>query len=613
MIDKTVRVALVSMPFINVYRPGMATALLKAILRRRGIACDVHNLFVEFAERIGIVLYELLAIICDERLAAERLFAPHLFGPDFMPELELPSGYDPADPSETPEITKKRLREAAALFLDDCLEEIPWPQYEIVGFSSMFEQNLGSLALAKRIKQRWPEKVIVFGGANCEGEMGLELHRQFQFIDYVCSGEGDVIFPELVECLLAGRAAPRAPGLICRDGNRSVFGAGIGAAPVLNLDELPYPDYDDYFDRLRASSLDIDGTVDLPFEASRGCWYGAKHHCTFCGLNGHTMAYRSKSPRRALEEIQFLARRYNVNRLTAADNILDMRYLAELAPELARSDSNLSIFYEVKANLRKEQMAALKRAGIDRLQPGIESLSTSILQLMRKGCTALQNLQTLKWASELQIRISWNFLMGFPNEDPKEYKRMAEMVPALVHLPPPLNLGFVRLDRFSPYFTAPDHLGMVRVRPAKPYSDIYPFPEQSLRRLAYFFDYDYADGRDPMQYVAPALEMMRSWQQNYCAYSFGTLVDGDKLHLRDRRPGTTQGTACLTGAQRAAFEFLDSAHSLTAIEDHLHKLGHDVARDALAAELEDWQRKRWIVRDRDSYLALTVRMDDVYS
>ena len=44
----------------------------------------------------------------------------------------------------------------------------------------------------------------------------------------------------------------------------------------------------------------------LLFETSRGCWWGAKSHCTFCGLNGETMAFRSKSPRRALDELEQL-------------------------------------------------------------------------------------------------------------------------------------------------------------------------------------------------------------------------------------------------------------------------------------------------------------------
>jgi ribosomal peptide maturation radical SAM protein 1 len=605
-------VALVSMPFISVTRPGLATALLKAILRRHGIECDVHNLFISFAERMGLLLYERLAIISDRQLAGERLFVPEVFDSECVPQQELPSGYDPAHAGETFENARRRMHETPALFLDDCIERISWCRYQIVGFSTMFEQNLASLALAKRIKKRWPETIIVFGGANCEGEMGVELHRQFPFVDYVCSGEGDQLFPALVECLLAGRPAPRTHGLIYRIGGQSMIGASIGAAPMLKLDELPYPDYDDYFEQLQASSLNVDSSVDLPFETSRGCWYGAKHHCTFCGLNGDTIAYRSKTPARALEEIQFLARRYGVTRLQATDNILDTRYLTELLPELARSDSKLSLFYEIKANLRREQLAALKQAGIDRLQPGIESLSTSVLQLMRKGCTALQNIQTLKWASELQIQIFWNFLMGFPGEDPQEYESIVKMIPAILHLTPPIVIGFVRLDRFSPYFTAPDHLGMVRVRPAPPYSDIYPFPESSLRRLAYFFEYEYADGRNPGQYTERAASMMRFWQQNHCAYSFGSIVDGDSLILRDRRPESTERSVRLTGSQQAAYAFLDSAHPFSSVRKHLASLGYEVEGDILRAELEDWCRKHWVIRDGDSYLSVAVRMDELY-
>ena len=41
--------------------------------------------------------------------------------------------------------------------------------------------------------------VICFGGANCEGEMGFEILRSFPWVDYVCTREGDIVFPEFVE------------------------------------------------------------------------------------------------------------------------------------------------------------------------------------------------------------------------------------------------------------------------------------------------------------------------------------------------------------------------------------------------------------------------------
>jgi radical SAM superfamily enzyme YgiQ (UPF0313 family) len=38
----------------------------------------------------------------------------------------------------------------------------------------------------------------------------------------------------------------------------------------------------------------------LLFETSRGCWWGEHSHCTFCGLNGSTMLYRSMAPENTL-------------------------------------------------------------------------------------------------------------------------------------------------------------------------------------------------------------------------------------------------------------------------------------------------------------------------
>jgi radical SAM superfamily enzyme YgiQ (UPF0313 family) len=66
--------------------------------------------------------------------------------------------------------------------------------------------------------------------------------------------------------------------------------------------------------------------VRLPFESARGCWWGMRHHCTFCGLNGQTMAFRAKRPQRVLEELRDLARRYHSFKFMAVDNIIALFY-----------------------------------------------------------------------------------------------------------------------------------------------------------------------------------------------------------------------------------------------------------------------------------------------
>ncbi|MCI0442202.1 radical SAM protein, partial [bacterium] len=106
------------------------------------------------------------------------------------------------------------------------------------------------------------------------------------------------------------------------------------------------------------------------------------------------------------------------------DSILDLRYYKDYIPKLAERTTKLDLFYEVKANLKKVQIRLLRDAGVRTIQPGIESFSNSILQLMGKGVSALQNIQLLKWCKELGVSVYWNLLWGFPGEDPLEYDRM---------------------------------------------------------------------------------------------------------------------------------------------------------------------------------------------
>ena len=139
---------------------------------------------------------------------------------------------------------------------------------------------------------------------------------------------------------------------------------------------------------------------------------------------------------------------------------------------------------------------------------------------MRKGTTALRNVQLLKWRQEYHITAEWNILYGFPGETPQDYTEMLQMLPAIQHLRPPAAVGPVRLDRFSPYFNAPEEFGLVNVWPIPSYKYLYPVTEDSLHRTAYYFDYDYARGSNPTEYAADVIRYTHAWQ---CEPERGTL------------------------------------------------------------------------------------------
>ena len=99
----------------------------------------------------------------------------------------------------------------------------PGSEAAVVGFSSTFQQNAASFALARRLKQRHPHIVTVFGGANFDDEMGPELVRAVDCIDVAVIGEGDETFPRLLDALAAGTDLDAVPGLARRlDGQVTV-------------------------------------------------------------------------------------------------------------------------------------------------------------------------------------------------------------------------------------------------------------------------------------------------------------------------------------------------------------------------------------------------------
>ncbi len=435
------RVALVNMPFAGANRPSIQCGLLKAGLVREGHEVDVHYLNLELAAEIGEVTYRKLADLRWDHLLGEWLFSAAAFGPrddeeayrEAHPSLQETLKQLEKDFDELRRMRNELFPELIARWADG----IDWGGYRIVGFTSTFEQNVSSLALARRIKERWPEVVIVFGGANYDGEMGPEYVRAFPWIDYAVVGEGDQALPALVARVARNESALDVPGVA---GRREDGAVKNGSAPIIrDLDALPDPDYDEFFAALmRLGRQEVLGE-SLPlllFESARGCWWGAKHHCTFCGLNALGMAYRSKSPERVHAELRRQSARYQIANFEAVDNILDMRYLDALCEPLIEDRVDYSIFYEVKANLKREQLHTLSRAGIRILQPGIESLSTHVLKLMRKGTTMLQNVRLMKWAHYYGIKVAWNLLTGFPGETLEDYERQARLMPLLVHLPP---------------------------------------------------------------------------------------------------------------------------------------------------------------------------------
>lgn len=599
------RVLLLNMPFVALSRPAFGISLLKARLAEEGIDCQVGYPNLLFAELAGLDAYDLidsklsLALFPGDWLFAQFAFSEHLDLKTYTATLRAN-----CDGPENFDVVMK-LRRDIGPFLKTCLERWDFQGYDVIGFTTTFQQNLASLVLAGLIRERFPEKVLVFGGANCEGVMGVHLHKSFEWIDYVCSGESDFSFPELVKRLAAGKPINDIPGLVYRDNGQSCTTDLHDT--VRDMDVLPDPDFRDYFEALESSPLRSKIKPALLIETSRGCWWGAKAHCTFCGLNGNRLAFRAKSAERALAEIERQAERHGVRHFQAVDNIIPREYFDTLLPMLKERQLGVSLFYETKANLTRIQVKLLREAGVIAIQPGIESLSTHVLKLMRKGITTLQNIQLLKWCREYGVEVAWNIIFGFPGETMEDYEKAAAYMSAIPHLRSPGSVKPIRLDRFSPNFDQAEAIGIVNVRPFAIYRLVYPFPAATVFNLAYYFEYDYADGRKPDSYAGPLIEQAEKWKQNR-----GNLVkrygqNGD-LIIVDTRNGRQSKGFVLKVLQREIYEFCEEIQSKKSIIGMVIKRvgSGDGVKTPLTNFLQLMEDNQLMVREGDNYLSIAV-------
>ncbi|HXM42791.1 MAG TPA: RiPP maturation radical SAM C-methyltransferase [Bryobacteraceae bacterium] len=595
-------VLLLNMPFVSLARPAIGISLLKACLAEEGFACSIAYGSLFFAEWVGLTSYELiLDRISPAMFAGDWLFSRWLF-PGRDDSVYLATLRRQLTGNDADFALVLAMREQIGPFLEACLSRFQVARFDIVGFTTTFEQNLASLALARLIKTTYPEKTVVFGGANCEGVMGLELHRQFPWIDYVCSGESDNSFPSLVKRLASRQPPDGVAGLIHRHSGASCLSAPPDR--IHDMDRLPDPDYSDYFAALGASSLAPRIRPALLIETARGCWWGAKSHCTFCGLNGSTMAFRAKSAARVYAELVRQKARYGIGRFLAVDNIMSYEYFRDLLPMLKHNNPGVSLFYEIKSNLKRDQIELLRDAGVLALQPGVESLSSHVLRLMRKGVTAIQNVQLLRLCREYGIQIAWNLLYGFPGETPEDYAETARTIAAISHLKPPGMAAPIRLDRFSPNYNEAEHFGLVTIHPFSMYPYIYPLPAESVANLAYFFEYRYADGRDPELYMQPVLDRVREWQRDQTGDLIKRYGGDSELTLVDTRVNGAPRNYPLNGSQREIYDFCDEIQSGSSIADFAAARGAEpVSVDSFLRQLVE---SRLMLREGNQYLGLAV-------
>ncbi len=593
------RLALAAMPWTPFNRPSIQLGALKAFLSGRpGIEVDTLHPYLEAAREIGTGTYH---FISQDPWISEALYSSILF-PDhsrFAEKLATERLARKWKIKKTYHFDFHPVKKALDCQLSAWIDNHDWSRYNLIGFTVCFNQLLSSLTAAARIKESYPDIPVVFGGSSCVGDMGRSL-LTFPQIDYIVPGEGEIPLLALCESL---RDREKIPATVFSRGQNP----DTASCPqqVLHLNDLPPPDYDDYFTEVTKNFTRSPFIPVLPVEFSRGCWW---EKCAFCNLNLQWQGYRRKSAGTMVEQVTSMARRYRVLDFFFTDNALPPREADLFFAAMGSAKKDISFFAEIRATTRATTLENYRQGGLASIQVGIEALSTSLLRKINKGVTAIENIAAMKHALGQGIELEGNLITEFPGTTAGEIQETLDALDFVLPFPP-LTIAAFFLGHGSPVARDPKKFGIRAI--TKHPGNRALFPPHILNSLIPLIKGYQGDRINQRTLWKPVLKKIAIWHQFHqdrrrsTAKPFAlSFRDGPGfLIIRQERPGRPALHHRMQGLSRAIYLSCDTIRTM----DELAKEFPSLAREKIRAFLDDLREKRLVFMENDHYLALAVR------
>ncbi|MHA1947176.1 MAG: RiPP maturation radical SAM C-methyltransferase [Candidatus Hodarchaeales archaeon] len=502
-----VEILLIQPPFATLELASVGLSNFKARLLDLDIRSKVIYSNFSFAKIITPEVYQKITLVRTTSLAGEWIFATHAFPEAHKNHREYKERYldtqisVPMLATSIPFNDLILIRDQVNKYLTSIKSLIISEKPQIVGLSTTFQQTCAAIAIANIIKSLNPKIVTVLGGGNCLHPMNEALSPITPNIDYIFSGEADFAFPQFCHDILNYDKFPSRKLIDC--------------PPIKELNNLPLPSFHDYFEQLKSHNHQT-SDIRLGFESSRGCWWGEKSNCLFCGLNGICIKYRSKSLSKVIKDINYFLDEYKPDYLQATDNIMPKNFPNYFYEKFTPPHHLKGIYYEVKPLFTFEEICKLYQRKINALQPGLESLNDHLLHCLRKGLTSANNIRFLRDCRTVGMKTDWNLLYSIPGEQEDDYLDMIELMPKLFHLKYPDFTGPINVQRYSPLHTQPQEFDLGKIEPIDEYKEIFP-SETNFDKLALYFTSKFKTiftGKIKNQFLQVIEDWKEAWREH---------------------------------------------------------------------------------------------------
>ena len=285
-------------------------------------------------------------------------------------------------------------------------------------------QVFGALEAVRFVSER-ARLPVIWGGIH--GTLFPAMTLEGAPVDVVVRKEGEDTFPAVLEALETGKNLEDVAGISFRRNGTVQHNPD---RPFVDLEDLPEVPYDLIQGPVHFLT---EGKPTLYFETSRGCF----SRCAYCYNSAyHERRWRAQSAERVLERIRDLRGRYgHVRHLSLVDDnyFVDTRRVRAIAEGLVRAGSPLT--YQVQGahtgqihRMDDEDLALLARSGCVRLDMGVETGSTRILEQMNKKIHPDQVREINRRLSRAGIRPWYNFMAGFPGETDEDMGKTRALI-----------------------------------------------------------------------------------------------------------------------------------------------------------------------------------------
>lgn len=270
----------------------------------------------------------------------------------------------------------------------------------LVGVSIFTHNRTDSFRFIRALKRLRPETVIVAGGPHVSALAAATI-RRYPELAYLVRGEGEAAVLDLLARVAAG--TPET-GVIL-DGKR-----------VDGLDALPSPA------AFTGKMIGVDAAKQFSVViTSRGC----PDRCRFCGSPWFwSRRVRFRSPESILAELRLIRKRFGLREFSIRDDnfTLDRNRVLEFCRLLRRSGLRFRWSCQARVDtVDAALLTAMRQAGLEQIQLGVESGSPRILAKLGKRITPAQSEAAVAAARAAGVGVTIYLMTGMAGETAADF------------------------------------------------------------------------------------------------------------------------------------------------------------------------------------------------